>query len=126
MDGGHKIFTASDRNVDFTNILNHCDAAGRSNTDWQGPGWYRFTSGAGNQMPTSAPPTSHCGTAATGWLQSNHPANLGQISDGKVCFRWSENTCKWFANIKVKNCGGFYLYELPQVPICNLRYCGTD
>ena len=90
------------------------------------PGWYRFTGVAGNpQMPTQCVnPTRRCGTHAPGWLDGQHPS----VADGEVtrqvCYHWSNNCCRWKNNIKVKNCGAFYVYELQKTPACSLRYCG--
>jgi len=89
------------------------------------PGWYRFTGVVGNlQMPTTCPPIRRCGTHAPGWISGQHPS----VADGevtrKVCYHWSGNCCQWNNNIKVKNCGAFYVYELQKTPTCSLRYCG--
>ena len=90
------------------------------------PGWYRFTGAPGNpQMPTQCVnPTRRCGTHAPGWLDGQHPS----VADGEVtrqvCYHWSNNCCRWKNNIKVKNCGAFYVYELQKTPACSLRYCG--
>ena len=91
------------------------------------PGWYRFTGVSGNpKMPTQCvSPTRRCGTHAPGWLNGQHPS----VADGEVtrqvCYHWSNNCCRWKNNIKVKNCGAFYVYELQKTPVCSLRYCGT-
>ncbi|XP_020609790.1 pancreatic secretory granule membrane major glycoprotein GP2-like [Orbicella faveolata] len=88
------------------------------------PGWYRFTGVAGNpKMPTTCPPVRRCGTHAPGWIKGQHPS----VADGEVtreiCYHWSNNCCRWKNNIKVKNCGAFYVYELQKTPACSLRYC---
>jgi hypothetical protein len=41
-------------------------------------------------------------------------------------FHWSGNQCNWNANVQVVNCGEFYLYNLPNTPVCSLRYCGKN
>ena len=85
--------------------------------------WHRFVGDAGTAMPTSCVPKNHCGTHAPGWLESGHPS-VGQGSvTGKVCFHWSSKCCHWSVNIKVRNCGDFYVYKLPKTPYCSLRYC---
>ena len=89
------------------------------------PGWYRFTGVADNlQMPTTCPPVRRCGTHAPGWIKGQHPS----VADGEVtrevCYHWTSNCCRWRNNIKVKNCGAFYVYELQKTPVCSLRYCG--
>ena len=88
------------------------------------PGWYRFTAGAGDKMPTSCPPKNRCGTHAPGWLNGNHPTVAEGIVTRQVCYHWSSSCCNWKNNIRVKNCGAFYVYELKKPPTCWLRYCG--
>ena len=44
----------------------------------------------------------------------------------QVCFNWSGNQCAWNAQVDIVACPDFYLYHLPNAPVCNLRYCGTD
>ncbi|CAH3133140.1 unnamed protein product, partial [Porites lobata] len=91
-----------------------------------GPGWFRFKGSAGTRMPTSCPPYYRCGTKSTGWLSGGHPT----VADGQVsrqaCFHWSSNCCYWSTNIKVRNCGSYYVYYLTGTLACYYRYCGTD
>ena len=93
-----------------------------------GPGWFRFERSAGTRMPTSCPPINRCGTHATGWLNGGHPTVAdGQVSR-QVCFHWTLGCCYWSTNIKVRNCGSYYVYYLNGTPgtACSLRYCGTN
>ncbi|CAH3133259.1 unnamed protein product [Porites lobata] len=93
-----------------------------------GPGWFRFEWSAGTRLPTSCPPMFRCGTTVTGWLNGGHPTVAdGQVSR-QVCFHWSSNCCYWSTNIKVRNCGSYYVYYLNGTPSgqCDLRYCCTD
>ena len=80
-------------------------------------------------MPTSCPPTGRCGTNAPGWMNGGHPTVAdGQISR-QVCFHWNSNCCLWSTNIKVRNCGSYYVYYLHSTTnngYCSLRYCGTN
>lgn len=85
--------------------------------------WHRFVGDAGTAMPTSCVPKNHCGTHAPGWLESGHPSVEQGAVTGKVCFHWSSKCCHWSVNIKVRNCGDFYVYKLPKTPHCSLRYC---
>lgn len=87
--------------------------------------WYRFTGSSGTGMPTKCVLTNRCGTHAPGWLTTPHPTRIGQIANGKVCFHWSGNCCRWSANIQIKMCNGYYIYKLPKTPCCYLRYCGN-
>ena len=93
-----------------------------------GPGWFRFEGSAGTRMATSCPPTSRCGTNAPGWMNGGHPTVAdGQVSR-QVCFNWG-NCCNLSINIKVRNCGSYYVYYLNSTPsggFCHLRYCGAD
>ena len=94
-----------------------------------GPGWFRFEASAGTRMSTSCPPTERCDTFATGWMNGGHPT----VADGQVsrtaCFHWNSKCCNWSTNIKVRNCGSYYVYYLSSTPNnnhCDLRYCGSD
>ena len=87
--------------------------------------WYRFSGAAGPQMPESCVPKNRCGAHAPGWLNGNHPSVGEGTVSRRVCFHWSWSCCRWSTNINVKNCGGFYVYNLHAPPACWLRYCGT-
>jgi len=89
------------------------------------PKWYRFTGAAGIMMPTSCVPKHYCGTHAPGWVSGSHPTSVGNVVNAKVCFHWGSNCCNWNANIKIKKCNGFYVYQLARTPVCWLRYCGN-
>ena len=41
----------------------------------------------------------------------------------QVCFNWRD-CCQWKINIRIRNCGDFYVYELKAPGVCGLRYCG--
>ena len=88
-------------------------------------GWYRFSGAAGFQMPESCVPMWRCATHAAGWLSGSHPS----VADGsvrlKVCYHCASN-CYWQSNyIDVRNCGGFYVYNLEKPIGCSYRYCGN-
>ena len=86
--------------------------------------WYRFTDQAGGKMPESCVATWRCGTHAPGWLNGKHPTEAEGIVTRQVCYHWSSGCCQWKNNIRVRNCGVFYVYELQKPPVCHLRYCG--
>ncbi|XP_078357489.1 uncharacterized protein LOC144642401 isoform X1 [Oculina patagonica] len=88
-------------------------------------GWYRFRGDAGDQMPTSCVAVLYCGTHAPGWLSTSHPTVAQGAVRAKVCFHWGNKCCRWSTYIKVRNCSGFYVYELKKPPTCRLRYCGN-
>lgn len=87
--------------------------------------WHRFEGQAGTRMPTSAVAVNRCGTHAPGWLSQPHPRKEDGVVVRKVCFNWSGNRCRWNVNIRVRNCGAFYVYYLVTTPGCSYRYCGN-
>ncbi|EDO28211.1 predicted protein, partial [Nematostella vectensis] len=74
-------------------------------------------------MPTHVVPVHRCGTHAPGWLNGSNPSVAEGIVSRKVCYHWNSNACQWNQMIRVKNCGGFYVYELDKTPVCWLRFC---
>ena len=84
------------------------------------PGWYRFLGAAGTEMPTSCVGKNRCG-----WLSGQHPSVADGIVYVKVCFHWHSSCCQWSAYIRVRNCSGFYVYELVPVRYCSSRFCGN-
>ena len=89
------------------------------------PGWFRFTGETGEQMPEKCVPSGRCGTKGTGWLNGAHPRPQDGVVTREVCYHTEGNCCKLKNNIKVRNCGEFYVYELQKPPACDLRYCGN-
>ena len=96
-------------------------------------GWYRFTGDAGNRMldycplSMSGPRYNRCGTSMQGWIMSGSmPMGYeGEVSR-MVCFSGSSScSCRYQKQIKVRNCGTFYVYWLDGVANCNLRYCSV-
>ena len=111
---------STDRKITYSRSSSSCDHE-------IGPGWFRFEGSAGTRMATSCPPKDRCDTNAPGWMNGTHPT----VADGQVnrtvCFHWG-NCCYWSTNIKVRNCGSYYVYYLSGTPggHCDLRYCGTN
>ena len=87
-------------------------------------GWYRFGGAAGTEMPTSCVGQYRCGTRSPGWLNGSHPRATDGIVRAKVCFHTNSDCCLWSANIRVRNCSGFYVYEFVSMPTC-YSYCGN-
>ncbi|CAF3365952.1 unnamed protein product [Rotaria socialis] len=108
---------------DSTRSTSYTNSAGCDNTVFGSSGtWVRFTGVGGTQIPTSPPATNRCGTDATGWYNGFMP-NASTTINGTVCYNWSGSTCNWNTAIQVTKCNSFYIYNLINVPICNLRYC---
>ena len=105
-----------------------CDQTGHSytNSQWHGVAWYRFLPPAGTRIAEEAPGEGYCGTSATGWMQGSHPTSLGETVTRTVCFQSSSNTCHTSTEIKVRNCGQFFLYRLVDTPYCQLGYCAKS
>ncbi|XP_068743526.1 uncharacterized protein [Montipora capricornis] len=91
------------------------------------PGWHRFDGEAGNQMADTCVKMCHCGAWHPGWLTGGHPS----VEDGtvvrKVCFAGSLGCCKASVYISVRNCTGFYVYNLTSIPSssCYYGYCAS-
>eukprot|EP00794_Sanderia_malayensis_P015865 gene15865-17463_t len=95
--------------------------------------WYRFSGQAGNRLLSSCPAATtskkyRCGSYYQGWLQASQPHP--SVSEGEVtrtvCFTSADSCdqCDYTKQIKIKNCGQFYVYFLDGVPACNATYCG--
>lgn len=85
---------------------------------------------AGTRLPESPPTFSSsssekvCGTQHTGWLNGQHPTTPGELVSREVCFKSSpSNTCVLEKTTKIRHCGSYFVYYLPDVTICYLRYC---
>ena len=87
-------------------------------------GWYRMMGKTGNHVPEYCVPINHCGTHAPGWLNGTHPSVHEGIVTRQVCYHWKGKCCYWKNNIKIRNCGNYYVYHLVKPPTCLLRYCG--
>ena len=98
-------------------------------------GWYRFTGDAGNRIldycprtaNTSANQTYICGSEMQGWIPSGSMPSIyqGEVSR-MVCFSgYGSCSCQNSTQVRVRNCGRFYVYWLDSVPECNQRYCGV-
>ncbi|CAH3190226.1 unnamed protein product, partial [Porites evermanni] len=87
-------------------------------------GWHRFSGSAGKKMVTCCVEENKC-SKHPGWLNGTHPT----VAQGKVtrraCFRKTSNCCQWSMNIKVRNCGDYFVYLLNGTPQsrCILQYC---
>ena len=105
-----------------------CDKSGYSDSsrispDWQGVNWYRIDPRIGTKIPTSSTKEKYCGTWAAGWIQGPSTPRLGQTIESNVCFVGSSDDCAVKTNIKIRNCGQYNLYYLPDTPGCWYGYC---
>ena len=78
---------------------------------------------AGTKIPEFPIEPHYCGTNSPGWLNGTHPLFEGEVVNRTVCFNYSDNLCLWSSQIQVKHCGNFFLYNLGETPVCELRYC---
>lgn len=88
-------------------------------------GWYRFTSFAGAEMPTSIVSPNRCGTVAPVWLKGSHPSEKDGTVVQKACINFFNisNGCTQSFDIKIRNCGNFYVYFLRPTYSCAIAYC---
>ena len=91
----------------------------------QNDAWYRFSSEAGAVMPTTMPKVKRCGTFAPIWMNGSHPSVEDGIVTRKVCANVPRDPlgCKHSYDIQVRNCSGYYIYQLKKPPTCDLAYC---
>ncbi|XP_055514222.1 pancreatic secretory granule membrane major glycoprotein GP2-like [Leucoraja erinacea] len=86
-------------------------------------GWYRFNSSGGWKITETVVPANHCSGKYTGWLVGSHPS----VGDGEVtrtvCFNDGNYICYWNREIRVKNCTGYYVYQLWPTPKTSAVYC---
>ena len=90
--------------------------------DWKGPNWYQIDPNIGTKISTSLTKPRHCETIASGWIQVPSTPDFGQTVESKVCFNVG-NGCKYSRQIKIRNCGQYVLYYLPEAPECPFGYC---
>ena len=94
-----------------------------------GPAWFRFLGDAGSKMSSSCVPKHRCGAHASGWLNGTHPTKADGIVTRQVCFTFADSCCRREINVKVRNCGKYFVYFIKGTPPqqrWHLRYCTTD
>ena len=87
-------------------------------------GWYRVTSGAGENMPTECINGGfRCGTISPIWMNGSYPS-AGHTSNVTVCASsYIDDCCVDSYSIMVKNCSGYYVYNLVPPTACPQGYC---
>ena len=86
-------------------------------------GWYRFQSSSYSRMVDNCIQVHRCTTDITGWLKGGHPTFKDGIVDREACFHGWQNCCYRIVQIRVRECQGFYVYELNPSPEVRYRYC---
>ena len=89
------------------------------------PGWYRFQGAAGDRLVDKCVPMGHCGTQCPSWLNDTHPTVAEGVVIRRVCYSRDSECCYWYQNIRVKNCGAYFVYALPRLYYSSSRYCGN-
>ncbi|PVD18852.1 hypothetical protein C0Q70_21409 [Pomacea canaliculata] len=89
--------------------------------------WYRFTGPAGDMMPETCIPRTHCGTQAPVWINGTHPDVTEGIVQRTSCANYGSDRplygpcCDIEIDIEIKNCGSFYVYHLSPTDSCPIR-----
>ncbi|XP_048587051.1 uncharacterized protein LOC5506128 isoform X2 [Nematostella vectensis] len=124
-------FDDETRAQNYTNIDGpfKTDNNGSTNHMFAGNLWYRFLGNTGTAIATTCVPPRHCDAILTGWMKDEHPRVTDGVVNRTVFFSDSENGKNDCYNkkvrIQVRNCGGYYVYKLPEVPLNPARYCGN-
>ncbi|EDO32567.1 predicted protein [Nematostella vectensis] len=90
------------------------------------PGWYRFTSSVGGEIPTTKPEPNMCGTLAPIWMRGTHPETIGATKETTACVNVNNrnNGCFRSIDMCVEMCsGGYYVYYLRPPYGCSMEYC---
>ena len=61
-------------------------------------------------------PVCKCSSDLTGWLNGEHPTFEDSIVRREDCFDGLLNCCYWTVQIRVRECQGYYVYELNPSP----------
>jgi len=86
-------------------------------------GWYRFSSPAGNLLPTECPGGNYCGTQIPVWMKGTVPSVHQGIVATTACINQDRECCIGELDIAVRNCSSFVAYRLKPTPGCNMGYC---
>ena len=88
------------------------------------PGGYCFQSISYSRMVDNCIPVRKCSSDLTGWLNGEHPTFEDSIVRREDCFDGLLNCCYWTVQIRVRECQGYYVYELNPSPTERFsRYC---
>jgi len=69
--------------------------------------------------------TYRCGARYQGYMEGSHPSVSEKYVQRIICFQEESSPCEcsFTVIIGVRNCGGFYVYDLRGVPRCSARFC---
>ena len=112
------VLNTADRSVNYSATADKCDDTLDFNL------WYRIAGAAGTQIPEKEVPFRRCGARYPRWMDGVHPSVEDGVVTRDVCFVLGENRCRWKLEIKVQDCGGFFVYKLAAPNYCDQRYCG--
>ena len=87
------------------------------------PFWLIWSNVISGRLASSVPSTGRCHTNHGAFSPSSLPG-AGSTKDIIVCYG-KANTCQSSKEAMVTNCGTFYVYQLPDVPFCSVRYCAA-
>ncbi|XP_055522313.1 pancreatic secretory granule membrane major glycoprotein GP2-like [Leucoraja erinacea] len=93
-------------------------------------GWYRFSSYDNVTIPESVVPYYRCSGWSPGWLNGSHPSGDGEVTR-TVCFHpvnryGNDDTCLTHQEIKIKNCGDYFVYFLKPTSGNYSVYCADS
>ena len=83
-------------------------------TLWWRKMWRRFLIHSIREMPTQCVPDNRCGAIFSGWLYGGHHTLANGYVSFNVCFIGGQNCCKKSINIRVKECGSYFIYNLQK------------
>ena len=88
-------------------------------------GWYRFKANGYTRMIDNCIPLYRCGGDFPGWLKGGHPSLADGIVERTACFHGMKMCCSRPTTIRVRECSGYYVYELRTSPSAKHVYCTT-
>ena len=120
-----KELSSADRTINYDSSTDKCDLTDSEiGGDWSK--WYKITGNAGNALRVSIPPKERCGGHIQGYLIENHPVPSDGVVNRQLCLQNRTHLCSRQKQMRVVNCGSFYLYQLQRLRNnCHLnwRYC---
>ncbi|XP_061188638.1 von Willebrand factor D and EGF domain-containing protein-like [Saccostrea echinata] len=92
-------------------------------------GWYVFN-GGNDTIPNHCVTKYHCGTKFPVWMKGQLPSVRDGVVNRHGCIALTHSTnvlcCEIVLDMKVKNCGSFYVYYLKPTPFCPAAYCAGE